>query len=213
MLLQMVFSFFVGPSSIPLYICTTDGWMASVTWRTWVWASSGHWWWTGKPGVPQSLGSQRVGHDWSTELNWTIVNMYKRMWYIYTMQYYSAIVSFKSWDNYGDCVLSSFPLLVLNPLVPFSSLFYALGELPGWIFLILTPSDFRLILTMVSRTRNIERKRRVGLGLYSFESFLARSTQARYVLWTKVVLTFCKWIPITAPLIIPLYVNAPQLCY
>ena len=48
-----------------------DGWMASLTRRTWVWASSGRWWWTGKPGLLQSMGSQRVGHDWMTELNWT----------------------------------------------------------------------------------------------------------------------------------------------
>ena len=47
------------------------GWMASPTLCTWVWASSGSWWWTGKPGVLQSMGSQRVGHDWATELNWT----------------------------------------------------------------------------------------------------------------------------------------------
>ena len=48
-----------------------DGWMASPTWWTWVWASSGSWWWTGKPGVLQSMGLPRVGHDWATELNWT----------------------------------------------------------------------------------------------------------------------------------------------
>ena len=48
-----------------------DGWMAIPTWWTWVWASSGSWWWTGKPGVLQSMGSQRVGHNWETELNWT----------------------------------------------------------------------------------------------------------------------------------------------
>ena len=47
-----------------------DGWMASLNWWTWVWASSGSWWWTGKPGLLQSKGSQRVGHDWETELNW-----------------------------------------------------------------------------------------------------------------------------------------------
>ena len=45
-----------------------DGWTALPTWWTWVWVSSGSWWWTGKPGVPQSMGSQRVGHDWVTEL-------------------------------------------------------------------------------------------------------------------------------------------------
>ena len=46
--------------------------MASPTWWTWVWASSGRWWWTEKPGILQSMGSQRVGHDWATELNWAI---------------------------------------------------------------------------------------------------------------------------------------------
>ena len=45
-----------------------DGWMVSPTWWTWVWASSGSWWWTGKPGMLQSMGSQRVRHDWATEL-------------------------------------------------------------------------------------------------------------------------------------------------
>jgi len=48
-----------------------DGWMASPTQWMWVWVSSGSWWWTGKPGVLQSMWSQRVGHDWATELNWT----------------------------------------------------------------------------------------------------------------------------------------------
>ena len=44
-----------------------DGWMASPTRWTWVSRSSGRWWRTGKPGVPQSIGSQRVGYDWATE--------------------------------------------------------------------------------------------------------------------------------------------------
>ena len=46
-----------------------DGWMASPTQWTWVWVDSGSWWWTGRPGMLQSMGSQRVRHDWSTELN------------------------------------------------------------------------------------------------------------------------------------------------
>ena len=49
-----------------------DGWMASLTWCTWVWASSRNWWRTGKPGVLQSMGSQRVRHDWATELNFLV---------------------------------------------------------------------------------------------------------------------------------------------
>ena len=48
-----------------------DGWMASLTQWTWIWASSRSWWWTGKPGRLQFMGSQRVGHNWVTELNWT----------------------------------------------------------------------------------------------------------------------------------------------
>ena len=41
------------------------GWM-------WVWVNSGSWWWTGRPGVLQFMGSQRVRHNWATELNWMI---------------------------------------------------------------------------------------------------------------------------------------------
>ena len=45
--------------------------MASLTQWAWVWVNSGSWWWTGRPGLLQSMGSQRVRHDWATELNWT----------------------------------------------------------------------------------------------------------------------------------------------
>ena len=44
------------------------------SWWTWVWASSGSWRWTGKPGVLQFMGSQKVGHGWVTGLNWTELN-------------------------------------------------------------------------------------------------------------------------------------------
>ena len=45
-----------------------DGWMASPTWQTWVWVNSRNWWWTGRPGMLQSMGSQRVRHDLGTDL-------------------------------------------------------------------------------------------------------------------------------------------------
>ena len=45
-----------------------DGWMASLTWLMWVWVNSRSWWWTGRPGVLQFIGLQRVGHSWVTEL-------------------------------------------------------------------------------------------------------------------------------------------------
>ena len=52
-----------------------DGWMVSLTKWTWVWANSGKLWMTGKPGVLQSMGLQRVRHDWPTELNWHFPNI------------------------------------------------------------------------------------------------------------------------------------------
>ena len=79
-----------------------DDWMASRTRWTWVWARSEGYWWTGKTGVLQSVRSQRVGHDWATELNrwsvlgnvpcvlkenefsvalrWNILNVYQHVW-------------------------------------------------------------------------------------------------------------------------------------
>ena len=56
-----------------------DGWMASLTQWTWVWVNSGNWWWTGRPGVLQSMGSHRAWHDWATELKWTELNIEGRL--------------------------------------------------------------------------------------------------------------------------------------
>ena len=52
--------------------------MALLTQWTWVWVNSGSWWWTGRPDVLQAMGSQRVGHDWATELNWTKTHVQHR---------------------------------------------------------------------------------------------------------------------------------------
>ena len=65
-----------------------DGGMASLTQWIWVWANSGRWWRTGKPGVLQSMGLQRVGHDWETKQyqqiltcgNWYIYLVHKQRW-------------------------------------------------------------------------------------------------------------------------------------
>ena len=59
-----------------------DGWTASLTQWTWVWVNSWSWWWTGRPGMLQFMGLQRIGHDLATELNWTdllynIVSVFK----------------------------------------------------------------------------------------------------------------------------------------
>ena len=65
--------------------------MASLTQWTWVWASSGSWWWTGRPEVLQSMGSQRVRHDWATELNWTelVVSLKHCVGFCWTMKWIS----------------------------------------------------------------------------------------------------------------------------
>ena len=67
-----------------------DGWMASLTQWTWVWVNSRSWWWTGRPGMLRSMGSQRVGHDWATELNW----VYK----LRTLQ--NLVLVFRTWFGF-----------------------------------------------------------------------------------------------------------------
>ena len=57
-----------------------DGWMASLAQWTWVWVDSGSWWWTGRPGMLRFMGSQRVGHDWATELNWNCSRDFPPWW-------------------------------------------------------------------------------------------------------------------------------------
>ena len=52
-----------------------DGWIVSQTRWTWVWLSSASWWWTGKPSVLPSMGSQRLGHNWAAELNWSLLSI------------------------------------------------------------------------------------------------------------------------------------------
>ena len=56
------------------------GWLASLTQWTWVWVDSRSWWWAGRPGVLRFMGSQRVGHDWVTELNW--IEMGTNLWFL-----------------------------------------------------------------------------------------------------------------------------------
>ena len=51
------------------------GWQSLTQW-TWVWVNPGSWWWTGRPGVLQSMGLQTVGHEWVTELNWIMLEAY-----------------------------------------------------------------------------------------------------------------------------------------
>ena len=69
-----------------------DGWKASLTLWTWVWVNSGSWWWTRRPGVLRFIGSQRVGHDWVTELNWTKLALNKSKFVIH-YTFFNAMLS------------------------------------------------------------------------------------------------------------------------
>ena len=64
-----------------------DGWMASPTWWTWVSVNSGSWWWTGRPGMLRFMGSQRVRHDWATDLIWSDL-----IWWLKPTQYCKATI-------------------------------------------------------------------------------------------------------------------------
>ena len=68
-----------------------NGWMASPTQWTWVWVNSRSWWWTARPGVLQSMGSQRVRHDWVTELNWTDWNLKYLLKIIFTKKFFIGL--------------------------------------------------------------------------------------------------------------------------
>ena len=79
-----------------------DGWKASSTQWTWVCLNSGSWWWTGRPGVLRFMGSQRVRHDWATDLNWT--ETYPCSW---ALKMFSILFNYK----YECTYLWAFPLI------------------------------------------------------------------------------------------------------
>ena len=88
-----------------------DGWMASPTRWTWVWVNSGSWWWTGRPGVLRFMGSQRVGHDWVTELNWNEKSGYRTSLNNYILKDLYATASQGHWN------LSNFLVLLMETII------------------------------------------------------------------------------------------------
>ena len=66
-----------------------DGWMASPTQWTWAWVNSGSWWWTGRPGMMQSMESQRVRHNWATELRGISLSGFIVIYYFIVDRYLS----------------------------------------------------------------------------------------------------------------------------
>ena len=101
--------------------------MASPTQWTWIWVNTGCWWWTGRPDMLQSMGSQRVGHDWATELNWTKLgpqprgDMYFERYICHTMGC-SCLPAFFSSDLLALEEMSFF--LLLPPYFLFSYCFH-----------------------------------------------------------------------------------------
>ena len=89
-----------------------DGWMASATRWTWVWVNSGSWWWTGRPGMLQSMGSQRVGHDWATEQNWTELNRWLSIEPCFEFLFWSPDMDIMFW--YYFRILSQIIIMYLN---------------------------------------------------------------------------------------------------
>ena len=85
-----------------------------------VWVNSGSWWWTGRPGVLRFMGSQRVRHNWATELNWTEVQEDTRIWthknlYLKTSDYLKACFSVLFCFSFPEHRLSYFPSLSWTP--------------------------------------------------------------------------------------------------
>ena len=120
------------------------GWqrMRWAGWHHWldgrVWVNSRSWWWTGRPGVLQFMGSQRIGHDWVTELNWDIfLSTLQLLTYLIFMvnlqgRYFnysdkendrersnnlSVVTWLTRWCEWSGCgifVVNQYPLLTLN---------------------------------------------------------------------------------------------------
>ena len=103
-------------------------WMASLTRWTWVWASSESWWWTGKPGVLQSMGLQRAGHNWATELGENL--LWWRVYCYILFRLRSNYFSFRRFNEHISFFICLYVILLLAVLGLRSahSLFSSCGE-------------------------------------------------------------------------------------
>ena len=115
-----------------------DGWMVSPTWWTWVWVASGSWWWTGRPGVLQFMGSQRVGHDWATELNWKLFMLFHLFFqlFIYMHMYCHVYIYFILWVKLFSFILL-LKLSLILPLGAYSTFvsfrYVSITSSPSWL--------------------------------------------------------------------------------
>ena len=96
-----------------------DIWMASRTQWAWVSVGSGNWWWTGKPSMRQCMESQRVGHNWAIELNWTELNgpIFKQSHFLkhWELELQSILMgntsTHNTWENYNNPQISG-PIII-----------------------------------------------------------------------------------------------------
>ena len=98
-----------------------DGWMASPTQWTWVWVNSRSWWWTGRAGVLWFMGSQRVRHDWATELNWLERHVTPTAFYI--KQYWNRYWQTRKFILWTDIVSLWYGHIQYSTLNVFSRLY------------------------------------------------------------------------------------------
>ena len=107
------------------FILNSSRWWIWGNLGKWVWAGSRSWWWIGRSGVLQSLGSQRVGHDWATELNWTELNLGKSLiWQDSVCQPLQSIKLGFSKCKTGVCLPCHLLLLHLPQFHPRMYIFY-----------------------------------------------------------------------------------------
>ena len=117
--------------------------MASLTRWMWVWVDFGSWWWTGRPGVLQFMGSQRVGHDWVTELNWINLGHLCLGKYIF-LSWWRSWIQLTSISSvlFPDFFLSGPSTQVeMSPESPFSLISFLLSfNFLGFLFILLIRS-------------------------------------------------------------------------
>ena len=120
--------------------------MASPTRWTWVWVSSGSWWWTGKPGVLQSMGSKRVGHDWANELStWLSYNLI--LYLLTTFIQFRLPPPFSSSNHKSDLFFYTFVVWSLFLYICFFA-FYISLRLYSFVFFCLIYFTYHNVFTV-----------------------------------------------------------------
>ena len=101
----------------------------------WVSVNSGSWWWTGRPGMLRFMGSQRVGHDWATELNWNsscYICIFWRLSPVYCIicKYFLLFCRLSFFFYNGSFAVQKLLTLIRSLLFIFVFIYFALGHWP-----------------------------------------------------------------------------------